>query len=120
MTQTSDKPKIKLDLSRLGEELKEAFVRVSIEHYPNGINGDIKLLGVIDIWNNKTGTEDKANYNFRLSKWGDPKDVVVSGDIKGYERKEKSGWVLILEVIKQALCGALYIAGLGKMEEEQK
>lgn len=61
-----------------------------------------RLLGIAEIANDGTGTEEIGNYTASLSKWA-PKERETwkSGEVKGFDRKARGTWDLLYLALKK-------------------
>jgi hypothetical protein len=68
-------------------------LRVKLEHVPP-LGGTPKLLGIMEIANDGTGTEDTGNYNVALRGVGGGRPQ-KEGRVEAFQRKEYGRWELV-------------------------
>lgn len=77
------------------------MIRVTIELLPHGKDAGKKVLGVLDIANDGSGTDEIGNYSGELhaeyTKPGDPR----RNRVLGFNRKRKSVWTLVGMFLKK-------------------
>jgi hypothetical protein len=74
------------------------MIKVTIELYPGGSRYNKKTLGIINIGNDGTGTEEIGNYNYALCKQ-DLKTLLKQGRIEQFGR-QRGCYELLYEVLK--------------------
>lgn len=75
------------------------MIRVTVELVPHGIENNKRTLGVMEIVNSNTGTEDVGNYNGVLfAEYTDPSGR--KGTVIQFKRKEQSVWSLVGAFLK--------------------
>jgi hypothetical protein len=78
------------------------MLKVTIELYPGGHSQGKKTLGIINIGNDGTGTEEIGNYNYALCK-ADLKTMLKQGRIEQFAR-QRGCYELLYEVLKDVFC----------------
>ncbi len=86
------------------------MVRVTIELLPFGSEDRKRHLGTIEISNDLTGTEKEGNYKVRLSKFGKPESTWRKGVVRGFDRKKRGPFDLLLLAL-QATVGDRLLTG---------
>lgn len=76
------------------------MIRVTVELLPKGNEEKKRRLGVIEIWNDKTGSENVGNYKGVLRAEYTGKDG-REGAVRGFRRKRQSVFTLIGQFLRQ-------------------
>ena len=78
------------------------MIRVTVDLVPHGEEDGKKVIGILEIWNNATGTSEKGNYCFRISEESEP-NIWLCGKISGFPRLQSQSWHLIYLCLKNIL-----------------
>jgi hypothetical protein len=78
------------------------MIKITIELWPLGFEKDKEILGVMEIWNNASGTRTRGNYGFKILEKGRT-SVWKSGDVLRFPRKRLGSWDLLYRCLKQVL-----------------
>lgn len=85
------------------------MLRIIIELWPQGSYENKRTIGVMDIYNDGSGTERRGNYGYRVFKRRATVDgfsarlpISREGRIKNYPRKSYSVWILVKRVLQDA------------------
>ena len=78
------------------------MIRVTVELVPQGDESRAKTLHTAVIANDGSGTKDRGNYRFSLSRKGSARPW-KEGRISGFPRKRLGTWHLLYRVLKEAL-----------------
>lgn len=57
----------------------------------------------MEIWNDATGSAEKGNYKFKISKWGNPKSIWKAGNVRNFSRLQRGPWDLLWLVLCEAV-----------------
>lgn|SRR6185369_14247998 len=83
------------------------MIRITVELWPFGDYRNAKSLGVMDIWNDRSGDPKTGNYKYCIWKAGTPKDVLHGrgnpkwhGEVKGFPRKRLLVWDLLFRCLR--------------------
>lgn len=79
----------------LGSVNTIAMIRITVELLPRGSAKDKKVLGVMNICNDATGTPTRGNYKARIFRRNSD-EVWKEGRVVGFPRKSKGPWDLLL------------------------
>ena len=63
------------------------MIKITVELLPFGFEENKRTLGIMKIWNTVTGTKAKGNYQFSISKNGQP-DHMEKGVYKWISKKK--------------------------------
>ena len=79
---------------------------------PHGNIVDREVLGIMDIWNNGSGSDTIGNYGYCAWPAGTPKDILHfkntvnkakwSGSVVNFPRKKLLAWDLLLRCLKDS------------------
>jgi hypothetical protein len=78
-------------------------IKITVELFPFGLESSGKILSIMKIWNDGTGTKTKGNYRYRMSKTGRYELLWKEGEVKNFPRKRLNVWYLLLRVLSNAL-----------------
>lgn len=70
------------------------MIKITIEIHPYGDESKKRTIGVMDIWNDNTGTKTRGNYVFKIFKQGS-NAIWGVGEIKDFPRERKNVWYLL-------------------------
>ena len=74
------------------------MIKITIELFRHGNPDDREILGTAKIYNDLSGTPERGNYKYKLSKKSGK--IWRKGEIKGFARKSRSAWRLLYLVLK--------------------
>lgn len=77
------------------------MLRITIDLLPNGSENDAEKLGVIEIWNDGTGTEEIGNYRYRICKKM-KQPIWIYNTVQGHIRDD-SAWHLLFLCLKNVM-----------------
>jgi hypothetical protein len=80
------------------------MIRITVDMCPHGDESKARPLGIMKIWNDVTGTREKGNYGFRISKCGNAiNQTWKEGEIKGFPRLRRNVWYLLFRALQNAM-----------------
>lgn len=80
------------------------MIKVTIELIPAwGDESNSQHLGTAWIVNDGVGGLDLGNYDFALSKWGEPEATWRKGRIEGFPRQRLGPWDLLFRILRVAV-----------------
>ena len=77
------------------------MLRITVDLFPHGDKNKKQTLGILEIWNDGTGTEENGNYKFWISKANTTTIVKWRGAVQNFKRLEESVWRLLYLSLKQ-------------------
>lgn len=77
------------------------MLKITIELFPFGSEGDSKVLGTMKIWNKGDGTLDIGNYEYRMLSAGN--ESLKAGEVNKFPRKKLNAWDLLFRVLYDAV-----------------
>lgn len=79
------------------------MLRLKLEFVPFGLESQARQIGLVEIWNDGTGTLEVGNYKARLTKLDVPNVRRKTCKIKAFPRTERDAWDLALLVLSKIL-----------------
>lgn len=78
------------------------MLRVTIELIPGGYMDHPRraVIGVMDIYNDGTGTQSTGNYGGRVFAKGSKRVIRDQGKVTNYPRLRKPVWCLVVQMLK--------------------
>jgi len=72
------------------------MIRIKIDLIPGGLKAAKKELGIVEIWNDGTGTPENGNYCYEITKHSGEKS---EGRITNFPRKKEDVYCLLWRVM---------------------
>ncbi len=79
------------------------MLRITIELLPLGSEENKETIGLMNIWNDATGTKVWGNYQYKIFKKNEPTEIWLRGFVRSFPRKKLNVWDLLFRALFHAV-----------------